>query len=151
MRPAIHPRGAPGYTTAMSQTRKPRRRFRFQYSLRSLMLLVLLASLGMSWYAVRAKKAREQKAAVEEIRKLGGMVHYDYLGGVRSSRPRADPPGPAWLRNLLGDDFVATVVEVRFHSPTLTERRLAECRRFDETSDVGPGSCEGHGRRLGLS
>ena len=57
------------------------------------MLLVLLASLGMSWYAVRAKKAREQKAAVEEIRKLGGMVHYDYLGGVPQQPAACRPAG----------------------------------------------------------
>ncbi len=88
----------------MSETQKPRRRW-FQYSLRSLFLVTFLASLGMSWFAVRMKRAREQNAAVEEIKRLGGAVLYDYQAKM------AGPPEPAWLRNLLGEDFFATVVE----------------------------------------
>jgi hypothetical protein len=37
----------------------------FQYSLRSLLLPMLLASIGMSWVAVRLQRARWQKEAVQ--------------------------------------------------------------------------------------
>jgi Leucine-rich repeat (LRR) protein len=98
----------------MSETRKSRR-CRFQYILRSLLLLLFLASLGLSWYAVRAKRAREQKEAVEEIGKYGGSAEYDYQVQERyGPRPRAGSPWPAWLRNLLGEDFLSTVVSVNF-------------------------------------
>ena len=85
----------------MDETRKPRLRW-FQYSLRSLLLVMLLASIAMSWVAVRMQKARKQKEAVEEIKKSRGWVEYH--------------PGPAWLRNLLGEDCFATVVHVSLHS-----------------------------------
>jgi hypothetical protein len=98
----------------MSEPRKSRRRW-FQYSLRSLMLVMLLASLGMSWFAVRMKRAQKQKHAVEEIRKLGGIVRYDYAVDTSGHwSPRAVPPGPGWLRNLLGEDFFTTVYGVIF-------------------------------------
>ena len=114
----------PGYTTAMSETRKHRRRW-FQYSLGSLMLFVFLVSLGMSWYAVRAKRAREQSEAVEEILKLYGDVLYDYqVQGSGARRAPADPPGPAWLRRLLGVDFFETVVAVDFGNPNVTDADL---------------------------
>ena len=56
----------------------PKRLRWFQYSLRTLLLVVLLASIGMSWVAVRVQGARRQKAAVEAIKKLGGWVIYDW-------------------------------------------------------------------------
>ena len=47
-------------------------RRRFQFSLRSLMLLVVVVAIPCSWLAVARKAAREQQAAVEAIRKYGG-------------------------------------------------------------------------------
>jgi len=35
----------------------------YQYSLRSLMLLVLLAAIFMSWFAVKIKQANQQREA----------------------------------------------------------------------------------------
>ena len=55
-------------------------RWRFQYSLRSLFLVMFLACIGMSWIGVGVQKARRQKEAVEEIKKLGGTVFYDVAG-----------------------------------------------------------------------
>ncbi len=146
----------------MSETQKPRRR-RFQYSLRSLFLLMFLASLGMSWVAVRIKRAREQKAAVEEIRKLGGVVVCDYeLDNSGNELPSARPPGPAWLRDLLGEDFFATVVHVYFNSSWVTDAslvhltQLTQLQRFDlfsrQVTDSGLYHLKGltHLQTLGL-
>jgi hypothetical protein len=64
----------------MSEPYKTRRRW-FQYSLRSVLLLMLLVGLGLSWYATRAKRAREQKEAVEEIKQVtdAGLTHLGVL------------------------------------------------------------------------
>jgi hypothetical protein len=99
---------------ATSPPEAPARKLRwFQYSLRSLFLLVFLVSIGMSWVAVKIERARRQKEAVEEIKKAGGHVSYDYQFDKSGDwLPEARPPGPAWLRNLLGEDFFATVVMV---------------------------------------
>jgi hypothetical protein len=106
---------------ASSPPEAPARKLRwFQFSLRSLLLLVLLVSLGMSWVAVKIERGRQQKEAVEEIEKLGGLVAYDYQQVYRS----VGPSGPVWLRNWLGKDLFATVVEVRFTSASGTDAEL---------------------------
>ena len=93
-------------------------RRRFQFSLRSLMLLVVVVAIPCSWFATAMKAAREQRAAVEAIEKLGGWVNYDYE--YDETDPFApDPPmpgtahqlpGPAWLCRRLGVDLLANVV-----------------------------------------
>ena len=113
----------------MSETCKLRRRW-YQYSLRSLMLVVLFASLGMSWYAVRMQRARQQKEAIEEIRKFGGYAVYDYrVEQFGTPLPHASPPEPAWLRDLLGEDFFSTAVYVSF-SPSSNDAGLAHLNGF---------------------
>ena len=49
-------------------------RWRFQFSIRSLLIFTLVVALPFSWLAVEMKKAGEQKAAVAAITTLGGRV-----------------------------------------------------------------------------
>jgi hypothetical protein len=92
---------------------EPRTRRRsIQFSLRALVVLVFLTSLPMGWLGAEIQRARKQRGAVQAITRAGGFVYYDYQ--VRgNSDPDIDavPPGPRWLRSLLGIDFVARVVE----------------------------------------
>jgi hypothetical protein len=90
---------------------KPKRRW-FQFSLRTLLVFVLLVSIGMSWFAARMTKARRQKKAVQAIERAGGMVSYDYQGDGPFGDPHAQPPVLKWARELLGDDFFCDVVMV---------------------------------------
>ncbi len=79
-------------------------RLRFQFSIRSLFVLVVAVALPCSWLAVELKKAREQSEAVEGIMKIdGGCVYYD----IPRSNPQ--PTEVTWLRNLLGKDFFHAV------------------------------------------
>jgi hypothetical protein len=91
-------------------------RWRFQFSIRSLLVLVVVVAIPCSWMGVEMKKAREQKEAVGSIKKLRGGNWYDYRfqKPVNPLRSPSGPPEPAWLRNLLGEDFFATVVDVAF-------------------------------------
>ena len=100
-------------------------RWRFQFSIGSLLVLVLVVAIPCSWMAVEMKNARRQKEAVRGIMKLGGIVSYDYQL-QRSGNPlaRAGQPGPAWLRDLLGEDFFVTVVEVNFAVRSVTDADL---------------------------
>ncbi len=84
----------------------------YQYSLRSLMIVVTLACIAMSWVAAKMKQARERKAAVERILNDGGRVIYDYQRDAFDNV--SEPPGPLWLRELLGNDLFANVTEVDF-------------------------------------
>ena len=54
-------------------------RWRFQYGLRSLLLLVVIVAVPCSWLATEMQQARKQKEAVEAILKLGGWVRVTTL------------------------------------------------------------------------
>lgn len=82
----------------------PRRRW-FQYSLRALLVLVLLCSIAASWLAVKMRAARRQREAVEAI---SAFAHVEYYH-EQNAGPDPPRPGPAWARRWLGEDFFAKV------------------------------------------
>ena len=101
----------------MSEKPKPKRRFRF--SLRTLLIVVVLLSVGLGWFAVRMRQAERQRKAVEAIREVGATVTYDYarddIEYIWLAPPREHPSAPTWLRELVGDDFLADVDDVHFN------------------------------------
>lgn len=70
---------------------------RFQYRLRTLLLTVLLVSLGTSWFAVRMHEARQQKEAVDAITRAGGSAMYSF--------EKSSVPAPVWRQTLFQNDF----------------------------------------------
>jgi hypothetical protein len=101
-----------------SAAKKPRPR-RFQYSLRTLMIVMFLASIGMSWYATWRRIAGKQREAVAALRGVGAVVSYDYQDFGLDPGPDRSPPGPAWRRIMFGVDSVSNVVAIEF-----VDRRL---------------------------
>jgi hypothetical protein len=87
------------------------RRRRFQFSYRSLLVFLVALSVPLGWFAWEIQRARKQRAAVDNIAKAGGWVAYDFHWN-ESGMP-VQPPGPSWLRELLGDDFFSDVVGAR--------------------------------------
>jgi hypothetical protein len=98
-------------------TTKSRTRW-FQFRLRTLMLLMLLASLGLSWLRIEMTKAQRRQEAVSAIQSLGGEVLYDYQGKTSGSAPPTTPPSPpqTWLHKLFGRDLFDRVLSVHFYS-----------------------------------
>lgn len=96
-------------------------RWRFQFSIRSLLLLTIAAAVPCSWLAVEIKKAREQKTAVEAIRKLHGNVRYDYEANYLAGE---GSPVPALLRREVGDDFFHDVTIVEFEKGETADTEL---------------------------
>jgi hypothetical protein len=81
------------------------RRRRLQFSLRTLLVLVLLASLPLGWLSARLRyKQREEKIA-KELYESGTLVFYDYF-----FTEKWEPGGPKWLRDVLGEKFFAKAV-----------------------------------------
>jgi len=81
-------------------------RWRFQFSIRSLLVLTVAVAILCSWLSVEMKEARKQKEAVEAIGALKGGILYDWQ---ISGSGKTKPTGPAWLRNVVGDDFFVSV------------------------------------------
>ena len=88
---------------------------RYQFSLRHLLVFALAVALSCSWLTIRMDRARRQRQAVAAILKSRGNVDYAYNhridGASLSYRPEASP-GPRWLVELVGLDFLSSVVAV---------------------------------------
>jgi hypothetical protein len=112
----------------------PKRKRRwFQFSLRTLLVVMLVAGVCAR---LLVTKAHRQKAAVETILRGGGTVYYDYQhveGGGYD--PRREPPGPFWLRKLLGDDFFTNVE----YATAVTDDGLEQFEGLSRLDHVGCG------------
>jgi Leucine Rich repeat len=90
-----------------------RKRRWFQFSLRSLLIVVVSVAIPCVWLGRTAWRKRKETRAIDSIDRSGGTVLFDYeIEADRSRSEGARPPGPAWLRSLLGETFFAKVVQL---------------------------------------
>jgi hypothetical protein len=115
----------------------------YQFRLRTLLLFVLVVSVGMSWLAVRMEKLQRQREIIREIQKESGYIFYDYeLDSSFDVIPSAEPPGPKWIRDLLGDDFFCSVTAVVFYqdqdskSYHVSNRCMANLQEFPDLEEL---------------
>ena len=98
-------------------------RWRFQFSIRSLLVLAAAVAVPCSWLAVELKNAREQHAAVKEWEKAGCVTLYR----IACLAPGVKPDAPAWLRKLASNEFFADAIPTRVgesHSKAISNRQL---------------------------
>jgi hypothetical protein len=133
----------------------PKRKRRWlQFSLRTLVLAITLVCI---WLGFTANQAKRQKRAVEALRATGATILYDYqvneYGGHDLSKPSPPPPGPDWLRNLIGLDYFATAARVDLHpQDDITDETfdsLANLPHLRCVSVVGLGVTDARIARLG--
>jgi hypothetical protein len=74
-------------------------RWRFQFSLRSVAVLIVGIAVPCSWLAKEMQPAKREQDVAVAIEQLGGYVF--------DSTEAGEAPEPAWLRHLLGDAFFA--------------------------------------------
>lgn len=88
----------------------PRRWLRI--SLRGTFVLLTLLCI---WLGTYVQRVYHQRNAVEWIDQQHGRIWYDYQLDGHIRNLDAPPPGPEWIRERLGIDFVATprIVSVR--------------------------------------
>ena len=103
---------------------------RFQYTIRSLLLLTIAVALPLSWLSLEISSAKRQRAAVDEIAKLNGLVIYDSAFDNNDvPMPLARRPAPVWLLRMMGEDFFSDVESVFARGSMVTDANL-ECLRF---------------------
>jgi hypothetical protein len=113
------------------------RRF-FQFRLRMLFVLVAIAAVPCTLLAWKMEHKRRERVAVAAIRKLGGQVFY--VHEKEGSGPNK-PPGPEWLRRLLGDDFFADLAEVLLDDPNVEDDDLAPLEALTSLTQVSLQGC----------
>lgn len=114
---------------SMDDKPKTKRRW-FRFSLRTLLLLVTIASAGFGLLGVKMRAKQRERDAVNAIHEFGGRVYYDYewYSANRAIILRSStPPGPAFLRRILGNDLFAkvTLVDIRTKPAEASFRQLA--------------------------
>ena len=116
-----------------------KRRRWYQYSLRALLIGIVVLSLPLGWLGWKIREARQQHADVAAIEKRDVEVEYDYEIAKRGFlAPRPPLPGPAWLRALLGDDFFRNVggVYLADAHPAFTDADLKSLTRFTHLKEL---------------
>ncbi len=95
-------------------------RLRFQFSMRSLLILFVVVALPSGWMAAEAKQARRQSVMVAKVVALGGSVGDDWwwrfytLGEERG-----------WAMRFFGDEFFHDVTKVGLDGAAVDDERLA--------------------------
>lgn len=86
-----------------------------QFSVRTVLVVVLALTFPLKWFVARTERATRQRKAVEDVERCGGIVTYQYeLPTERNLVPGAKPPGSVWLWKSFGVDFVSDVVAIEF-------------------------------------
>jgi hypothetical protein len=117
----------------------PRHRW-FQISLRA--FLILLTGFGV-WLGVYSNRARQQKAAIDRVRALGGRVVFDFQGGITSPYlPDAAPPGPKWLRRRIGPEYVDAVTQVAWIRSPVADDDFAVFENLPNVHDITISDCD---------
>ena len=100
---------------------KPKRkRHWFRFSLKTLVLVLTVFGI---WLGLLVHRVNKQKEAVQWVKDHGGWVRYDYEWEREKKSPieDAEPPGPDWLRELIGIDYFTDVTLVGFHNATVED------------------------------
>ncbi len=107
-----------------------RRRKWLQFSLASLLLVMTVLGIGLGLWA---DSARRQQRAVEFLREKGGRIEYSHqvAGGAKATLP-----GPAWIRNWMGIDYVDHVARAGFQDIPITDADLAAIRDLPRLTSV---------------
>ncbi len=112
----------------------PNERFRkrLRFSLRATMLVILWAAI---WLGSQVNQAREQRDALDAVRKYGGWVSFDYefVNGTRAAGRQ--PWGSRWIRDRIGDEYFQKVTEVNLIYDASSGRRI-ENANMDTCDDL---------------
>jgi hypothetical protein len=111
-------------------------RWRFQFSIRSLLILVVAIAMPCSWLAVAIQRANTQRNLVTQITHATCTIGYDWEWDATGSYIRSGRlPEPRWLVSLLGADFFETIVLVDC-TTNATDVTLAKIARLGTLQDL---------------
>jgi hypothetical protein len=124
----------------MTEAPKLKRRW-FQYSLRTLLLPMLLASIGISWVGVKIQQGMRERQVAASVEKVGGKVYWDM-----------QPSMPGFLRSVLGV-AMKRVHGVDLHNTQVTDAVLEQlkglsqlqglCLSYTQVTDTGLAHLKG--------
>jgi hypothetical protein len=112
-----------------------------QFSLKFLFFLTTVVAAVVAIWLGQIQRVGRQRRFVAVIEPLGGEVWYSYqVDADGDGIPSAVPPGPAWLRRWVGDDYFASIYGVSV--PAITDTQLAV---FDDLNNLRELDIYSHG------
>jgi internalin A len=99
-------------TDHANSTSRPRRTL-LSFSVRGMIVLVLVIGVWLGWIV---RSARIQRVAVTAIEKERGTVYYDWEFSNGDYSQEGNPAAPDWLINLIGADYFGLVTAVSLYS-----------------------------------
>jgi hypothetical protein len=112
-----------------TKAESPKRKRRwYQFSLRTLLIFVLICAISSAWFGMKIERKRRERDAVQRIIAKSGVAQYDYEIAHQS-----EPDGPAWVRRLFGDNLFSDVRAVSLPGGTHNDDDLA---LLDELTQV---------------
>jgi len=101
-----------------------------QFRLGTLLLAVTLFGV---WLGIQVNRANRQKRAVAAIEAARGNLQYDFQRDKTGNQiPSAEPPGPKWLRMLIGDNYFQKVTVVGFSTEFYGRRKELGLSKIDD-------------------
>ena len=112
----------------------PRRFPCIRFSVRSLMVIVLILGGSIGW----VERARVQREAVSAIERTGGSVSYD-VDWIDGTYVVNDTSWPQWLTDALGRNYLESVTRVKAHRGVgdAEMRHIGRLKRLVAAADRG--------------
>ena len=95
-------------TTMAEPVSRPWRRFP-RFSVRGMIVMVLVIGVGLGWLV---RSAHIQRDAVAAIERVGGTVYYDWQWKKGTYLGTGQPRAPRWLVDFIGVDYLGHVTYV---------------------------------------
>lgn len=101
----------------------------------SIRTVLIFQAVACVWLAFVTNAARSQKLAVDRIKELGGEVAFHYqLDSMMNWRTTPKPPLPAWLIDLIGEDYLRRISVVNLDDRS--DPQNDDLRVFTRTADL---------------
>ncbi len=103
-----------------------RRQARLRLKPSTVMTLLVLLGIAISWGGIVFIKARGQRSAIADIREIGGRVYYPY----QTIEPFEESLLSTLIRNVQGSEYVYSLVQVNLNGTRTTDHDVQALSRL---------------------
>jgi hypothetical protein len=114
--------------TDQARSKSPTWRRNLRFSVRGLVLLVLMFGVWLGWTAYRV---RIQRDAIKAIRQAGGRIEYNWEWANGAKIPNGKPRWPKWVVDLVDINYLGHVTKVALWSDTASDENLVHISQLD--------------------
>ena len=133
--PAVGDNAAMQAESPKAEPPKRKRRW-FQFSLRTFLIFTAIVAVGCGWIGRRMEQKRREREVLESLDRLRVGLAYDYQSGTGGK-----PPGPEWLRKLLGENFFTEVESVSLSNIQRTNDGLESIKELSQVRRLWLSDC----------